>query len=78
MGRLAILDGNVQTSDLTLQGTSEIRVGTIANHFTADLIDCSDKVAAFRGRVAERFGETVAQRMFFQNARDFFVRNETA
>ncbi|MBM7000355.1 membrane dipeptidase [bacterium] len=37
-----------------------------------------DKVAAFRGRVAERFGETVAQRMFFQNARDFFVRNETA
>lgn len=33
-------------------------------------------VPAFRARVASRFGEDVAERMFFQNAAEFFFRNE--
>lgn len=37
-----------------------------------------DAVGELRRRVANRFGETVARKLFFDNARAFFVRNETA
>jgi membrane dipeptidase len=33
---------------------------------------------AYRAQVAARFGEDLARKMFFENARDFFARNETA
>jgi membrane dipeptidase len=35
-------------------------------------------LGTFRGRVAARFGETIATKIFFENARTFFERNETA
>ena len=38
----------------------------------------AEDLPAFRARVAARFGEDVAERMFFGNARSFFERNETA
>ena len=39
------------------------------------LSDASD-IPAFRAKVAARFGEDIAEGMFFQNAADFFARNE--
>ena len=38
---------------------------------------CQD-VTLFYQRIVERFGLDFARRLFFENARDFFVRNETA
>lgn len=41
-------------------------------------LDGCEKVGGFFAQVERRFGERVARKMFFENARDFFVRNETA
>ena len=41
-------------------------------------LDTCDKVGNLRHLLAERFGAETAERIFFTNARDFFVRNETA
>lgn len=41
-------------------------------------LDGCQKVADFRTRIAARFGEEIAERMFFTNAHDFFVRYEQA
>ncbi len=37
-----------------------------------------DKLGAFRAKMAERLGESVTEKVFFQNAYAFMVRNETA
>lgn len=41
-------------------------------------LDSCEKVPGFYARVVERFGRTVADKMFYENARAFFERNETA
>ncbi len=41
-------------------------------------LDGCEKVGGFYELVQARFGEWIARKMFFENARDFFVRNETA
>ena len=41
-------------------------------------LDTCDKVGNLRHLLAERFGTETTERIFFTNARDFFVRNETA
>lgn len=40
-------------------------------------LDTCEKVAPFHERIVERFGDDIAQRMFWNNAHDFFLRNET-
>ena len=45
---------------------------------TPDWLSVCEKVPAFYERIANRFGQDLAERMFFTNAHDFFVRNETA
>jgi len=45
---------------------------------TPDWLDACEKVAPFYERIAGRFGSDLANRMFFDNAHDFFVRNENA
>lgn len=40
-------------------------------------LDGCEKVGGFFAQVERRFGERVARKMFFENAHDFFVRNET-
>ena len=45
---------------------------------TPDWLSACEKVAPFYELVSNRFGQDLADRMFWDNAHDFFVRNETA
>lgn len=40
-------------------------------------LDGCEKLVGFRARMGERFGRDLADKLFYANARDFFVRNET-
>ena len=64
---------------LDLGGEDVIALGSdFDGSETPDWLDACEKVPAFHDRIAERFGQALAERMFFANAHDFFVRNETA
>ena len=41
-------------------------------------LDRCEKVEGFHTRMVARFGQAVADKLFFENARAFFERNETA
>ena len=64
---------------LDLGGEGSIALGSDFDGSTtpAWLASCDDLPALFE-RVAARFGQELAQKLFFDNARAFFVRNETA
>ena len=63
---------------LDLGGENTLALGSdFDGSETPAWLDACEKVAPFYGRVAERFGEEMANRMFWGNAHDFFVRNET-
>ena len=64
---------------LDLGGEGAIALGSdFDGSDTPDWLSTCEKVAPFRERIAARFGEELAERMFFTNAHEFFVRNETA
>ncbi|MBP3893485.1 MAG: membrane dipeptidase [Atopobiaceae bacterium] len=64
---------------LDLGGEGAIALGSdFDGSETPEWLDACEKVAPFRDRIAARFGEDLAERMFFGNAHEFFVRNETA
>lgn len=64
---------------LDLGGEDTIALGSDFDGCTppAWLSTC-EKLTPLYQRIVLRFGESVAQRLFFENAHDFFVRNETA
>ena len=41
-------------------------------------LDACEKLAPFHERIASRFGHELADRLFWHNAHEFFLRNETA
>ncbi len=62
---------------LDLDGAGTLALGSdFDGSSTPSWLDRAEKVPMFYRQVAERFGETIANRMFYGNARDFFVRNE--
>ena len=64
---------------LDLGGEGTIALGSdYDGSETPEWLDACEKVAPFFERISERFGEGLANRMFWENAHDFFVRNETA
>ncbi len=63
---------------LDLGGERAIALGSdFDGSETPDWLDACEKVAPFYSRIAERFGSDLADRMFWTNAQEFFVRNET-
>lgn len=63
---------------LDLDGEGAIALGSDFDGCTPpSWLSSCEMLPAFYRRIVERFGEDVAQRLFFENARDFFVRNET-
>lgn len=63
---------------LDLDGERAIALGSDFDGSTTPAwLDACEKVAPLHERVAARFGASVAQRMFWDNAHDFFLRNET-
>ena len=64
---------------LDLGGEGAIALGSdFDGSETPEWLDACEKVAPFHELVAARFGKDLADRMFWSNAHDFFVRNETA
>ena len=64
---------------LDLGGEGAIALGSdFDGSETPEWLDACEKVAPFHDRIVERFGQGLADRMFWDNAHDFFVRNETA
>lgn len=63
---------------LDLGGEDAVALGSdFDGSRTPGWLDSCGKLAPFHGRIAERFGETVARKLLFENAHAFFVRNET-
>ncbi|MDO5709077.1 MAG: membrane dipeptidase, partial [Coriobacteriales bacterium] len=63
---------------LDLGGEQAIALGSDFDGCTTpDWLDTAEKNTGFYQRVVGRFGTTIANRLFFENARAFFVRNET-
>ena len=64
---------------LDLGGEGTIALGSdFDGSETPAWLDACEKVVPFYERIAERFGQSLADKMFWNNAHDFFVRNETA
>ena len=64
---------------LELGGESAIALGSdFDGSETPEWLDACEKVTPFYNRIVTRFGESIADRLFWENAHDFFVRNETA
>ena len=64
---------------LDLGGEGTIALGSdFDGSETPAWLDACEKVVPFYHRIVERFGQGLADRMFWHNAHDFFVRNETA
>ena len=64
---------------LDLGGEGAIALGSdFDGSETPAWLDACEKVAPFYELVAARFGAALADRMFWRNAHEFFVRNETA
>lgn len=63
---------------LDLGGEDAIALGSDFDGCTtpAWLASCDD-IGSFRRRIEARFGESVARKLFYENALAFFVRNET-
>lgn len=62
---------------LELGGEKVIALGSdFDGSATPSWLGGASDLPAFRAQVAGRFGEDVAERMFFQNAAEFFSRNE--
>ncbi len=63
---------------LDLGGEQAIALGSDFDGCTTpDWLDTAEKNTGFYQRVVDHFGTTIANRLFFENARAFFVRNET-
>ncbi len=63
---------------LDLGGEGTIALGSdFDGSETPEWLDACEKVVPFHERIVERFGQDLANRMFWDNAHDFFVRNET-
>ena len=63
---------------LDLDGEGAIALGSDFDGCTPpSWLSSCEMLPAFYQRIVERFGEDVAQRLFYENAHDFFVRNET-
>ena len=64
---------------LDLGGEGAIALGSdFDGSETPEWLDACEKVPALYDRIADRFGQGLADRMFWTNAHEFFVRNETA
>ena len=64
---------------LDLGGEGTIALGSdFDGSDTPAWLGACEQVAPFYAQVVNRFGNHLADRMFWENARDFFVRNETA
>ena len=64
---------------LDLGGAGTIALGSdFDGSETPAWLDACEKVAPFYERIAGHFGQELADRMFWENAHDFFVRNERA
>ena len=64
---------------LDLGGAGTIALGSdFDGSETPAWLDACEKVAPFYERIAGHFGQELADRMFWENAYDFFVRNERA
>lgn len=53
VGRLAVMDRDVQTGNLALQGAGQVGIGTVADHLAADLVDGTDKITALHRRITD-------------------------
>ena len=64
---------------LDLDGEGTIALGSdFDGSSTPTWLGACEQVASFYEQITGRFGQDLADRMFWQNAHDFFVRNETA
>lgn len=64
---------------LDLGGEGSVALGSdYDGSDTPDWLDSCEKVEPFYQRVIRRFGKSLADRLFYTNAYEFFVRNETA
>lgn len=64
---------------LDLDGAATVALGSDADGCEAPAwLNGCEKMAPFYNRCVAHFGQELADRLFFQNAHDFFVRNETA
>ena len=64
---------------LSLDGERVVALGSDFDGCTPPAwLDSCEKLAPFAERISQRFGEELSKRLFFENAHDFFVRNESA
>ena len=64
--------------NLYLDGEGAIALGSDFDGCTPpSWLSSCEMLPAFYRRIVERFGESVTRRLFYENAHDFFVRNET-
>ena len=64
---------------LDLGGENHISLGSdFDGSETPEWLSSAEHVADFHTAVLSRFGSSIAEKLFFENARAFFLRNETA
>lgn len=64
---------------LDLGGENHISLGSdFDGSETPEWLSSAEQVAGFHTGVLGRFGSTITEKLFFENARAFFLRNETA
>jgi len=80
-------DGEVTFDELSAHLEHFLELGgedgiTLGSDFdgseTPEWLSSCEHVSDLYALIEARFGETLAQKLFFENARAFFIRNETA